>query len=51
MDIAVQADHREKLKEIKKKDKYQDLAREMKKKMEHESHCNPIYQPLRSARI
>ena len=31
MDFAVQADHRVKLKEKEKKDKYQDLARELKK--------------------
>ena len=31
MDFAVPADHRVKLKESKKKDKYQDLARELKK--------------------
>ena len=31
MDFAVQADHRVKLKESEKKDKYQDLARELKK--------------------
>ena len=31
VDFAVMADHRVKLKEIKKKDKYLDLARELKK--------------------
>ena len=31
LDFAVQADHRVELKECKKKDKYQDLARELKK--------------------
>ena len=31
MDFAVPADYRVKLKESKKKDKYQDLARELKK--------------------
>ena len=31
MDIAVPADHRIKLKEIEKGDKYQDLTREAKK--------------------
>ena len=31
MDFAVPADHRVKLKESKKKDKYLDLARELKK--------------------
>ena len=30
-------DHRVKLKETEKKDKYQDLARELKKTVEHES--------------
>ena len=33
VDFAVPADHRVKLKESKKKDKYQDLAREWKKKL------------------
>ena len=39
MDIAVPADYRIKLKESEKKDKYFDLARELKKKknIEHES--------------
>ena len=32
VDFAVPADHRVKLKESEKKDKYQDLARELKKK-------------------
>ena len=36
MDFAVLADHIVKLKERKKKDKYLDLARELKK-LEHES--------------
>ena len=36
MDFAVPADHRIKLKESEKKDKYQPLARELKKTMEHE---------------
>ena len=31
MDFAVPADHRVKLKESEKKDKYQDLGRELKK--------------------
>ena len=35
--IAVRADHRIKLKECKNKDKYLDLARELKKAVEHES--------------
>ena len=35
VDFAVPADHRIKLKECKKKDKYLDLARELKKTMEH----------------
>ena len=34
--FAVPADHRIKLKECEKKDKYLDLARELKKTMEHE---------------
>ena len=39
MDFAVTADHRVKLKESEKRDKYLDLTREQKKKqtMEHES--------------
>ena len=36
VDFAVLADHRIKLKECKKKDKYFDLARELKKTMQHE---------------
>ena len=36
MDFAVPADHRVKLKESEKKNKYLDLARELKKTMEHE---------------
>ena len=36
VDFAVPADHRIKLKECEKKDKYLDLARELKKTMEHE---------------
>ena len=43
-DFVVLADHRVKLKESKKKDKYLDLARELKKTVEHESddytNCN-----------
>ena len=35
-DFAIPADHRIKLKECEKKDKYLDLARELKKTMEHE---------------
>ena len=37
VDFAVPADHRINLKESEKKDKYLDLARELKKTMEHES--------------
>ena len=37
VDSAVPADHRIKLKECEKKDKYIDLARELKKTMEYES--------------
>ena len=44
VDFAVPADHRIKLKECEKKDKYLDLARELKKTMEHEgdnyTNCN-----------
>ncbi len=36
VDFAVPAYHRIKLKECEKKDKYLDLARELKKTMEHE---------------
>ena len=36
VDFAVSADHRIKPKESEKKDKYLDLARELKKTMEHE---------------
>ena len=37
MDFAVRADHRIKLKQNEKKDKYFDLAWELKKTMKHES--------------
>ena len=37
VDFAVPADHRINLKECKKKDKYLNLARELKKTMKHES--------------
>ena len=37
VDSAVPVDHRIKLKESEKKDKYLDLARELKKTIEHES--------------
>ena len=36
VDFAVPADHRIKLKECEKKDKYLDLVRELKKTMDHE---------------
>ena len=36
MDFSVPADHRIKLKECEKKDKYLNLSRELKKTMEHE---------------
>ena len=36
MDFAVPADHSEKLKESEKKHKYLDLARELKKTVQHE---------------
>ena len=40
MDFAIQDDHRVKLKESEKRDKYIDLSRELKKTMEHESDCD-----------
>ena len=44
VDFAVPIDHRVKLKESEKRDKYLDLARELKTSMEHESdgdtNCN-----------
>ena len=40
MHFAVLADHRVKLKECKKKDKYLNLARELKKTFEYESEDN-----------
>ena len=44
VDFAALADHKERLKRIEKKDKYLDLAAELKKTMEHESdgdiNCN-----------
>ena len=47
MEFAVPADHRVKLKEKEKKDKYLDLARELKKTVKHESdgdtNCNWCY--------
>ena len=43
VDFAVLADHRVKLKEIEKKDKYMDLARELKKVMELESDGDTNY--------
>ena len=48
VDFPVPADHRIKLKKCEKRDKYLDLARELKKTLEHEG---TIYQPLRSGRI
>ncbi len=42
MDFAVPADHRIKLKECEKKDKNLDLARELKKTMEHQVILNVI---------
>ena len=44
MDFAVPADHKIKLKESKKKDKYLGLSRKLKKKtMEHESDSYTIF--------
>ena len=44
MELAISADHRVKIKESEKSDKYLDLARELKKASEHESdgdtNCN-----------
>ena len=44
VDFAIPADHMVKLKESEMRDKYLDLARELKKTMEHESdsdtNCN-----------
>ena len=44
VDFAVSADHRVKLKECEKKDKYLDFAKELEKTMEHEiddyTNCN-----------
>ena len=40
MDFAISADHRVKLKASKKRDKYLDLNRELKKTMEHKSYCD-----------
>ena len=44
VDFAIPADHRIKLKECEKKDKYLDLARELKKSMElagdNNTNCN-----------
>ena len=42
VDFAAPADHRLKLRKGKKRDKYLDLAREMKKTMEHESDRDTI---------
>ena len=44
VDFVIPADHRIKLKEYEKRDKYLDLARELKKTVEHEgddcTYCN-----------
>ena len=40
MDFSVPADHRVKLKENEKRDKYLDLARELKKTVKHEGDTN-----------
>ena len=42
MDFVIPADYKE-IKEIEKRDKYLDLARELKKVMEHESDGDTIY--------
>ena len=43
MDFVVPADHRVKLKENEKRDNYLDLARELKKIIEHESASDTSY--------
>ena len=43
MNFAVTADHKAKLKEGKKRDKYQELAWELKKTMERESDSDTNY--------
>ena len=48
VDFAVQADHKVKLKKSEKRDKYQDLSRELKKQnkkqtIEHENNSNTNY--------
>ena len=54
MDFVIPVDHRVKLKENEKKDKYLDLARELKKK-EHESdgdtNCKGLVQELEDFKI
>ena len=40
VDFAVPADHRIKLKECEKKDKYLDLAKELKKTVEGDNYTN-----------
>ena len=42
MEFAVPADHRVKLKESEKRDKYLDLAWELKKSMKHEMTVMPV---------
>ena len=51
MNFAVQTDLRIKLKEIEKRDKYLDLARELKKIMEHESDGDTNYNDLLSLNL
>ena len=51
VDFAVLVDHRVKQKECEKRDKHLDIARELKKTVEHEGDGGTIYQPLRSGRI
>ena len=50
VDFAVLVDHRIKLKECRKRNKYLELARELKKNMEHESddciNCDWCYWPV-----
>ena len=42
------ADHKDKLKESEKRDKYLDLARELKKTVEHESDSDTVIGALDS---
>ena len=43
MDFVIPVDHRVKIKENEKREKYLDIARKLKKTMEHESDGYSIY--------